>query len=159
MVGSVCALGNVFWVVTLLQQHLVPTELISLMQQVGASAACSVGIKRPIKFIFGYLGAFSVYACPKITNISNPIAQVKFCENLDSSKMACQVVLSPAWWVVEVRWVGVGDIIKKNTHRQYIGIFSRYRQIIVIGRNIFGNYRKIIDIENVHPISSDKHCS
>ena len=41
--------------------------------------------------------------------------------------------------------VAVGDIIEKLIDSRYIGIFSSYRQII--------------DIENVHLISSDKHCS
>ena len=44
-------------------------------------------------------------------------------------------------------WLGVGDIIDC----WYIGIFSSYRQIIVIEKNTFGNYQKI-----VHPILSDK---
>ena len=55
--------------------------------------------------------------------------------------------------------VGVGDIIEKIIDSRYIGIFTTYRQVIVIEKNRFGNYRKIIVIENVHLISSDKHCS
>ena len=55
--------------------------------------------------------------------------------------------------------VGVGDIIEKIIDCRYIGIFKTYRQIIVIEINRFGNYRKIIVTENVHLISSDKHCS
>ena len=53
----------------------------------------------------------------------------------------------------------MGDIIEKIIDSQYIGIFTTYRQVIVIKKNRFGNYRKIIVIENVHLISSDKHCS
>ena len=53
----------------------------------------------------------------------------------------------------------MGDIIEKIIDRRYIGIFSSYRQIIDIEKNGFGNYQKIINIENVHSISSDKHCS
>ena len=55
--------------------------------------------------------------------------------------------------------IGVGDIIKKIIDSRYIGIFTTYQQVIVIEKNSFGNYRKIIVIENVHLISSDKHCS
>ena len=55
--------------------------------------------------------------------------------------------------------LGVGDIIEKIIDSRYIGIFTTYRQVIVIEKNRFGNYRKIIVIENVHLISSDKHCS
>ena len=54
---------------------------------------------------------------------------------------------------------GVGDIIEKIIDRRYIGIFKSYRQIIVIEKDIFGHYRKIIVIENLHLISSVKHCS
>ena len=53
----------------------------------------------------------------------------------------------------------MGDIIEKIIDSRYIGIFKTYRQIIVIEKNRFGNYRQIIVIENVHLISSDKHCS
>ena len=53
----------------------------------------------------------------------------------------------------------MGDIIVKIIDSRYIGIFKTYRQIIVIEKNRFGNYRKIIVIENVHLISSDEHCS
>ena len=42
---------------------------------------------------------------------------------------------------------------------RYIGIFTTYQQVIVIKKNRFGNFRKIIVIENVHLISSNKHCS
>ena len=55
--------------------------------------------------------------------------------------------------------VGVGDIIEKIIFSRYIDIFTTYWQIIVIEKNRFGNYRKIIVIEKVHLISSDKHCS
>ena len=51
----------------------------------------------------------------------------------------------------------MGDIIEKIIDSRYIGIFTTYRQVIVIKKNRFGNYRKIIDIENVHQISSDTH--
>ena len=81
--------GNVVCIVTVLQLRLVPTELISLMQQVGASAACSVGIKRPMKFIFLDTKVHSVSTPVRKTQITKSIAQVKFCDNLDSSKMAC----------------------------------------------------------------------
>ena len=49
--------------------------------------------------------------------------------------------------------VGVGDIIEKIIDSRYIGIFTTYRQVIVIEKNRFGNYRKIIVIENVQLIS------
>ena len=53
----------------------------------------------------------------------------------------------------------MGDIIEKIIDRRYIGIFSSYRQIIDIEKNWFWNYQKIINIKNLHPISSDKHLS
>ena len=53
----------------------------------------------------------------------------------------------------------MGDIIEKIIDSRYIIIFKTYRQVIVIVKNRFGNYLKIIVIENVHLISSDKHCS
>ena len=40
-----------------------------------------------------------------------------------------------------------------------IADISTFLKIIVIEKNRFWNYRKIIVIENVHLISSDKHCS
>ena len=43
--------------------------------------------------------------------------------------------------------LGVDDIIEKIIDRQYIGIFSSYRQIIDIERNRFRSYQKIIDIK------------
>ena len=55
--------------------------------------------------------------------------------------------------------VGVGDIIEKIIFSRYIDIFTTYWQIIVIEKNIIGHYRKITVIENLHLISSDKHCS
>ena len=55
--------------------------------------------------------------------------------------------------------LGVGDIIEKIIDSRYIGIFTTYQQVIVIEKNRFGNYRRIIVIENVHLISSDTHCS
>ena len=55
--------------------------------------------------------------------------------------------------------VGVGDIIEKIIFSRYIDIFTTYWQIIVIEKNRFGNYQKIIVIKNVYLISSDKHCS
>ena len=55
--------------------------------------------------------------------------------------------------------LGVGDIIKKIIDSRYIGIFTTYRQVIVIEKNRFGNYRKIIVIENVNLILSDKNSS
>ena len=57
------------------------------------------------------------------------------------------------------QWLGVGNIIEKIIDSRYIGIFKTYRQIIVIEKNIIGHYRKIIVIENLHLISSDKHSS
>ena len=57
------------------------------------------------------------------------------------------------------RQVGVGDIIEKIIGSRYIGIFTTYRQIIVIQKDRFGNYRKIIVIENVRLISSDMICA
>ena len=55
--------------------------------------------------------------------------------------------------------IGVGDIIEKIIDSRYISIFITYQQIIVIEKNRFGNYRKIIVIENVQLISSDNYCS
>ena len=46
--------------------------------------------------------------------------------------------------------LGVGDIIEKIIDNRYIGIFTTYWQVFVIEKNRF---------ENVHLISSDKHCS
>ena len=60
---------------------------------------------------------------------------------------------------MSIAHLGVGDIIEKNIDSWYISIFTTYQQVIVIGKNRFGNYRKIIVIENVPLISSDKHCS
>ena len=37
--------------------------------------------------------------------------------------------------------VGVGDILKKIIDSRYIDIFTTYRQVIVIEKNRFGNYR------------------
>ena len=48
---------------------------------------------------------------------------------------------------------------KKIIDSRYIDIFKTFRQIIVVEKNRFGNYRKIIVIKNVRLISSDKHCS
>ena len=48
--------------------------------------------------------------------------------------------------------LGVGDIIEKIIDSRYIGIFTTYRQVIVIEKSRFGNYRKIIVIENLQLI-------
>ena len=48
--------------------------------------------------------------------------------------------------------LGVGDIIEKIIDSRYIVIFTTYRQVIVVEKNRFGNYQKIIVIENVQLI-------
>ena len=55
--------------------------------------------------------------------------------------------------------LGVGDIIEKIIDSQYIGIFTTYQQIVVNEKNRFVIYRKIIVIENVNLILSDKNSS
>ena len=53
--------------------------------------------------------------------------------------------------------VGVGDIIeKKKLSIADISAFFKLSTNYRYRKNRFGNYRKIIDIENVHLISSDK---
>ena len=48
--------------------------------------------------------------------------------------------------------LGAGNIIEKIIDSRYISIFTTYRQIIVIEKKRFQNYRKIIVIKNVQLI-------
>ena len=64
----------------------------------------------------------------------------------------CQLLFTKTF----VPLLGVGHLIKKIVHSQYMSTFSSHWRIINIDKIHMGIIKKLLISKNVHPISSDK---